>query len=147
MIVRLNVRHCDWTCSARTILRSIVRMLVQFIGGIYISTVSDSFQLTKNAAQKDNQRKSLVPLVCIHGIHTSGTDNQRKSLVPLVCIHGIHTSGTAWQIEADKSCYDRKSLHDYMQHVRTNGRALHCDNFDRIWSHLNNVHVNYSDAT
>ena len=99
-------------------------------------------------------------------------------------IHGIHTSGTAWQIEADKSCYDRKTLHDYMQHVeqqshgrtthaktgairlttfknhaslmradktlydvRTNGRALHCDNFDRIWSHLNSVHVNYSDAT
>ena len=84
-------------------------------------------------------------------------------------IHGIHTSGTAWQIEADKSCYDRKTWHDYMQHVeqqshcrtthaktaatglstfknlaslvgadktlydvRTNGRALHCDNFDRI---------------
>ena len=98
-------------------------------------------------------------------------------------IHGIYTSGTALQIEADKSCYDRK-LHDYMQHVaqpshgrtthaktaatrlttyknraslvradktlydvRTNGRALHCDNFDRIWSHLNIVHVNYSDAT
>ena len=43
MIVRLNVRHCDWTCGARTILRSIVRMLVRFIGGIYIyiSTVYD----------------------------------------------------------------------------------------------------------
>ena len=32
-------------------------------------------------------------------------------------IHGIHTSGTTCQIEADKSCYDRKTLHDYMQHV------------------------------
>ena len=87
-------------------------------------------------------------------------------------------------MKADKSCYDRKTLHDYMQHVeqqshgrtthaktaatrlttfknraslvradktlydvRTNGRALHCDNFDRIWSHLNIVHVKYSDAT
>ena len=40
-------------------------------------------------------------------------------------------------VRADKTLYD----------VRTNGRALHCDNFDRIWSHLNSVHVNYSDAT
>ena len=99
-------------------------------------------------------------------------------------VHNLLCSGTAWQIEADKSCYDSKTLHDYMQHVeqqshgrtthaktaatrlttfknraslvradktlydvRTNGRALHCDNFDRIWSHLNSVHVNYSDAT
>ena len=40
-------------------------------------------------------------------------------------------------VRADKTLYD----------VRTNGRALHCDTFDRIWSHLNSVHVNYSDAT
>ena len=97
----------------------------------------------------------------------------------------IHAIITIWNgAKADKSCYDRQTLHDYMQHVehqshchtthaktaatrlttfknraslvrsdktlydvRTNGRALHCDNFDRIWSHLNSVHVNYSDAT
>ena len=40
-------------------------------------------------------------------------------------IHGIHTSGTTWQIEADKSCYDRKTLHDNMQHVeqQSHGRT------------------------
>ena len=42
-------------------------------------------------------------------------------------IHGIHTSGTAWKIEADKSCYDRKTLHDNMQHVeqQSHGRKTH----------------------
>ena len=40
-------------------------------------------------------------------------------------------------VQADKTLYN----------VRMNGRALHCDNFDRIWSHLNIVHVIYSDAT
>ena len=32
-------------------------------------------------------------------------------------IQGIYISGKAWQIEADKSCNDSKTLQDYMKHV------------------------------
>ena len=32
-------------------------------------------------------------------------------------IQGINISGKAWQIEADKSCNDSKTLQDYMTHV------------------------------
>ena len=99
-------------------------------------------------------------------------------------IQRIYISGKAWQIEADKSCNDSKTLQDYKRHVelqshgsktqaltdaihlttfknraslllvhetlqddRTNVRALHCYNLDRIRSHLNGVHVLYFEET
>ena len=61
MIVRLNVRHCDWTCGARTILRSIVRMLVRFIGGIYISTVFSQKKLKRwNVGVGSDERQDRI---------------------------------------------------------------------------------------
>ena len=37
--------------------------------------------------------------------------------------------------------------HKTVQNVRTNVRALHCDNLDRIQSRLNSVHVHYLEET
>ena len=31
---------------------------------------------------------------------------------------GIYMGGKAWQIEADKSCSDRKTLQDYMTQIK-----------------------------
>ena len=86
-------------------------------------------------------------------------------------------SGQTLQIEADKSCIDSKTLqyykirieqqshgrktlaetapihimtlkiHKTLQDVRTNVRALHCDNLDHIRSCLNSVHVHYIEET
>ena len=37
--------------------------------------------------------------------------------------------------------------HKMVQNVRTNVRALHCDNLDRIRSRLNSVHVHFFEET
>ena len=58
-----------------------------------------------------------------------------------------HAYRTAVHLTTFKNRAPLLQVHKMLQDVRTNVRALHCDNSDRIRSRLNDVHAHYFEET
>ena len=101
-------------------------MLIQ---GIYISGKARQIEAEKSC----NDSKTLQD----YKPHVEQQSHGRKTLAYTAAI----------SLTTFKNRASLLQVHKTLQDIRTNVRALHCDNLDRIRLRLNSVHVHYFEET